>query len=57
MLTDVNGNGAGRQEPDPLGRDLVQWPDPTVVVDPLASSKWNDPMAIGVRPPILRFLA
>lgn len=46
VLTDVNGNGAGRQEPDPLGRELAQAPDPTVVVDPLASSKWNDPMPI-----------
>jgi hypothetical protein len=46
ILTDANGNGATRQEPDPLGRDLTQVPDPTVAIDPLSSSKWNDPMPI-----------
>ena len=29
-----------------LGRELAQAPDPTVVVDPLASSKFNEPMPI-----------
>jgi YD repeat-containing protein len=46
IVTDANGSSAARQEPDPLGRELAQVPDPTVVVDPLSSSKWNEPMPI-----------
>src|SRR4030095_6064172 len=46
ITTDVNGSYAARQEPDPLGRELSTQPDPTVATDPLASSKWNEPMPI-----------
>ena len=50
IVTDVNGSSATRQEPDPLGRDLTQALDQTVVVDPLAGSKFNDPMPIEYAP-------
>jgi hypothetical protein len=50
IVTDANGSSATRQEPDPLGRELSQAPDPTVVLDPLASSKFNDPMPIEYAP-------
>jgi len=46
LVTDANASSASRQEPDPLGRELAQAPDPTVVVDPISSSKWNEPMPI-----------
>jgi YD repeat-containing protein len=34
--TDANGTYTGRQEPDPLSRDLTAPPDPLVVLDPLS---------------------
>jgi len=45
--TDASGSYAGRQEPDPLGRDLTSPPDPTIALDPIGvSSKMNSPMYI-----------
>ena len=41
ITTDANGTYAARKEPDPLGRELAQAPDPTIAIDPLSSSKWN----------------
>jgi hypothetical protein len=46
VSTPVDAYYLTRKEPDPLGRDLAQPPDPTVVIDPLATSKWNEPMPI-----------
>lgn len=50
VLMDANGNNAIRQEPDPLGRDLSVAPGPTVVVDPIGNSKWNEPMPVEYAP-------
>jgi len=50
VLMDVNGNYATRQEPDPLGRDFAVVPDSTAAVDPIASSKWNEPMPLEYAP-------
>jgi YD repeat-containing protein len=50
LSTTLNAEYATREEPDSLGRDLAQPPDPTVVIDPLASSKWNEPMPIEYAP-------
>ena len=46
--TDANGTYAGRQEPDPLGRDQTAPPDPLapVITDPLANSKLDHAMYI-----------
>ena len=41
VLMDTSGNYLGREEPDPLGRDLTSPPDPLLVIDPLFSAKLN----------------
>lgn len=46
VLMDTSGNYLGREEPDPLGRDLTSPPDPLLVIDPLFSAKLNEPMPL-----------
>src|SRR6185369_3204232 len=50
VLMNANGEYLDREEPDPLGRDFASPPDPMVIVDPLSSSKWNEPMPIEYAP-------
>jgi YD repeat-containing protein len=46
-MFDASGGYAGRQEPDPLSRDLTTPPDPLIVLDPIGvSSKLDRPMPI-----------
>jgi YD repeat-containing protein len=46
VAMDASGIYLAREEPDPLGRDLTNPPDPLIVTDPLSSEKWNEPMPL-----------